>query len=148
MRLAIQRSPLRPKVRWPAIAWIILVITTRLPQLTSRRIREVRLQCHVLLDPAFVVVEELDIDLMQLAVCLLDVIKLLEAMVAALPQDLEIQIEHPSEAVDERLNGDRLAKHASDAVNDDFRERSAVESQDGLGRAHRFQSDEAEGLPS
>src|SRR3954466_16054329 len=148
MTLAIQRSPLRPKVRWPAIAWIILVIMSRLPQLTSKRLREVRLQGHVLLDPAFVAVEEFEIDLLQLAVCLLDVIKLLEAIVAALPQDLEIQIEHPSEAVDERLNRDRLAKHAGDAVNDDFRERSAVEGQDGLGRTHRFQSDEAEGLPS
>ncbi|MGY3361174.1 hypothetical protein ACVWZK_007837 [Bradyrhizobium sp. GM0.4] len=106
------------------------------------------MQCHVLLDSALVVVEEFDIDLMQLAVCLLDVIKLLEAIVAALPQDLEIQIEHPSEAVDERLNRNRFAKHAGDAVNDDFRQRSAVEGQDGLGRAHRFQSDEAEGLPS
>src|SRR3954463_16670352 len=106
---------------------------SRLPQLTSKRLREVRLQCHVLLDSALVVVEEFDIDLMQLAVCLLDVIKLLEAIVAALSQDLEIQIEHPSEAVDERLNRNRFAKHAGDAVNDDFRERSAAEGQDGVG---------------
>src|SRR4051794_37499027 len=148
MRLAIQSSPLRPKVLWSAIAWIILVIISRLPQLTSKGLREVRLQCHALLDPTLAIAEEFDIDLMQLAVCLLDVIKLLEAIVAALSQDLEIQIEHPSEAIDERLNGDRFAKHAGDAVNDDFRERSAVEGQDGLGRAHRFQSDEAEGLPS
>ncbi len=98
----------------------------------SEILGEVRLQSRLRLDRRPLALEELGIDLLQLPMRLLNVIKLLEPVVAALSQHLEIEIECPPETIDERLDRDGLAKHAGHAIDDDLGQCSAGNARMGL----------------
>src|SRR6478752_3939795 len=66
----------------------------------SEILGEVRLQPRLRVDRCPVVMKQLGIDLLQLPMCLLNVVKLLEPVVAALSEHLEIEIECSAETID------------------------------------------------
>src|SRR5215475_616355 len=93
-------------------------------------LRNVRLQLHLLFQAGLVGRQDLHVDLLELAMRLLHVIELLEAIVASPPQHLEVQVEYSPKAIYQWLDGNRVTKHAGDVVDHDFRQRADTKRQD------------------